>query len=321
MNPASFRKDYSELVPLNQDFYQNIFKLNGRSFLFEGTNDGVQGYGTFNLKIQDREYGLSSELSPIELSLWSFEIEERTIVCAVAQHFRRLSNSPPDANMRFRYTVEAINVSCLHHRADAAITKADCQMLSRILRKMLPDYHRMAFRNFPLQAAAPIEIVERWSNPNRQVASFLALTTQVAWDVDSAERQVEGIDSFFKEGWRDRYDFGSDNNFAVKFRAPPIEDIPSFSFIFDGLEFTYNYQEVSEKLGQKSFFSALVYAPWSPNSLRASVDGAPMSSIADETRARADRFARFRVYKKLRASRGEKYRETPLSVILLSGAL
>ncbi|MBY5892975.1 hypothetical protein ACC808_31920 [Rhizobium ruizarguesonis] len=319
MNPASFRKDYSELVPLNQDFYQNIFKLNGRSFLFEGTNDGVQGYGTFNLKIQDREYGLSSGLSPIELGLWSFEIEGRTIVCAVAQHFRRLSNSPSD--MRFRYAVEAINVSCLHHSADAAITKADCQMLSRILRKMLPDYHRMAFRNFPLQAAVPIEIVERWSNPNRQVASFLALTTQVAWDVDSAERQVEGIDSFFKEGWRDRYDFGSDNNFAVKFRAPPIEDIPSFSFIFDGLEFTYNYQEVSEKLGQKSFFSALVYAPWSPNSLRASVDGAPMSSIADETRARADRFARFRVYKKLRASRGEKYRETPLSVILFSGAL
>lgn len=86
---ASFRKDYSELVPPNQDFYQNIFKLNGRAFLFKGTNDGVQGYGTFNLKVQDQEYGLFNGLSLIELRLWSFEIEGRTIVCAVAQHFRR----------------------------------------------------------------------------------------------------------------------------------------------------------------------------------------------------------------------------------------
>ncbi|ANL48621.1 hypothetical protein AMC87_CH03999 [Rhizobium phaseoli] len=315
---ASFRKDYSQLVPLNQDYYQNIFKLNGRCFLFEGTNDGVQGYGTFNLKVEDREYGLSNGLSPIELMLWSFEIEGRTIVCAVAQHFRRFSDATAD--MRFRYTVEAINVSCLHHSADAAITKADCQMLSRILRKMLPDYHRMACRNFPLQAAAPIEIVERWNNPNRQVASFLTLTTQVAWDVESAEGQVEGIDSFFKEGWRNRYDFASDNNFAVRFRAPRIEDIPSFSVIFDGLEFTYNHQEVSEKIEQKTFCSTVLYAPWSPNSLRASVDGA-ISSIADETRARADRFARFSAYKDLRDSRGEKHRETLLSVVLLSGEL
>ncbi|WP_240539667.1 hypothetical protein [Rhizobium sp. CCGE 510] len=131
---------------------------------------------------------------------------------------------------------------------------------------------------------------------------------------------MEGIDGFFKEGWRDRYDFASDNNFAVKFRAPPIEDIPSFSVIFDGLEFTYNHQEVSEKIGQKTFCSTVLYAPWSPNSLRASVNGA-ISSITDETRARADRFARFSAYKDLRASRGEKYRETLLSVILLSGGL
>lgn len=151
---ASFRKDYSELVPLNQDFYQNIFKLKGRAFLFEGTDDGVQGYGTFNLQVEDHEYGLFNGLSLIELRLWSFEIEGRTIVCAVAQHFRRLSNAPAD--MRFRYTVEAINVSCLHHSADAAITKADCQMLSRILRKMLPDYHRMAFRNFPCKRPFPL---------------------------------------------------------------------------------------------------------------------------------------------------------------------
>lgn len=72
-------------------------------------------------------------------------------------------------------------------------------MFARIIAKMMPAYHRHDFENFYPRASAPLPIIERWTNPDPQIVSFLNFTTTVAADVATAELQMKGIDDFFEE--------------------------------------------------------------------------------------------------------------------------
>lgn len=324
-NGLSFSRDYASLVSPDQNIEENIRK-HGKRFVFDGATEGDAGYGTFNFNIDAPEYLPKTGIVPVEVRLWRFEIEERVIVCAVAQHFVATYISSKDVAWHFYYSIEDIDVCCFHHKADGALTQADHAMFSRIIAKMVPAYHRHDFRYLPPQASAALSIIERWTNPDPQIVSFLNFTTTVAPDVATAELQVEGIDDFFEEDWRNTYSHSSKNRAGVKFYGRRGHEVYStgnlMSVEFDGLELAYNYQECIERIDGKRFLSAVIYGPTSPNSPEKPMHPAKLASIGPETITKANQFARFQVYKYLRASYfNDRSGETPISVMLLANAL
>ena len=321
----SFGRDYANLVSPDQNVKENIWK-HGKRFVFDGTADGDAGYGTFNFKVDAPEYLPKNGIVPVELRLWRFEIERRVIVCAVAQHFMATYTPSKDLAWHFYYSIEAIDACCFHHKADGGLTQADREMFARIIAKMVPAYHRHDFENFYPRASAPLSIIERWTNPDPQIVSFLNFTTTVAADVATAELQMKGIDDFFEENWRNTYSHSAENRAGVRFRGRREHEVYSpgevTSVEFDGLEFSYNYQECYERIDGKRFISAVIYAPTSPNSPETPMHPAKLASIGPETIVKANQFARFQVYKYLRASNlNDRSGETPISVILLTDAL
>ncbi|MDR9761833.1 hypothetical protein RJJ37_19715 [Rhizobium redzepovicii] len=325
----SFSQDYSLIAPVNVDLTIPRYEHAKMTFGFDPQyNNGETSYGHFRFKIElPLGRTMQQTMVPIDLQLWGVHLEGRKVVCAVSKRpdpeFKPKNPRNiawPEGESHYLYRIEAINVACFSHRPDPNVTSADCEMLDRIIRLMIPAYDRrdrvIAQRN---SSKSTVRVAGSLQSPDRAILNFLNRTTLVSSNDDEAKKQVPGIDEFFGHGWRDRFDHGFGNTEGIKVSGARSEILPAIKVSVGGADYYFTYEFTSDSANDYKVPVAVLYTPKFANAIDAFMVG--NAADLEWNFAKAKSVAAKAVYKILNSRVRRRHRDAVLNVVTMEGAL